>query len=254
QKNIFQSRVIFTLCQRFPATMRKVIGQTNRAMLGKDYPMDPNFTPPYNPWEQRLCVVPDGDMFKDLRAGRASIVTGAIKTFTETGILLESGQELEADIIVTATGLNIQLFGGMTLAVDGAPVDLTKTVAYRGLMLSGLPNFAFVVGYTNSSWTLKVDMLCQYFIRILSYMDARGYTSVRPHTDPAMDTRPLLDFGAGYVQRALDTLPRQGTVDPWQMSMSVYADRKLIKRGPVDDEFLVYKQVVPARDAEVVSA
>lgn len=254
QKNIFQSRLIFELCQRFPGAMRTVIGRTNKAMLGKDYPMDPNFTPPYDPWDQRLCVVPDGDMFKDLRAGRASIVTDRIVRFTETGILLDSGRELEADIIVTATGLNIQLFGGMTLAVDGEPVDLTETVAYRGLMLSGLPNFAFVVGYTNSSWTLKVDMLCQYFSRILSYMDARGYTSVRPQADPAMDTRPLLDFGAGYVQRALDALPRQGTVDPWQMSMSVYADRKLIKRGPVDDEFLVYERGVPATAKEILSA
>ncbi len=246
EKNVLQQRVVYELCQRFPKPMRAVIRGTNKAMLGKDFPLDPSFNPPYNPWDQRLCVVPDGDMFRELKSGRASIVTDRIKTFTEKGILLESGDELEADIVVTATGLNLQMFGGMDIALDGEPVDMTKIVAYRGMMLSSLPNLAMAIGYTNSSWTLKVDMLCKYFVRILHYMDAKGYTSVVAVPDPDMETRPLLDFGAGYVQRALDRLPRQGTEDPWTMSMSVYHDRKAILRAPVDDAALQYSRVVPA--------
>lgn len=253
EKNILQQRVVYELCQRFPRAARAVIRSTNRAMLGRDFPMDPHFNPPYNPWDQRLCVVPDGDMFRALKRGDASIVTDRIETFTETGIRLAGGTELPADIIVTATGLNLQMFGGMTLALDGEPADLTRSVAYRGMMLSGLPNFAMAIGYTNSSWTLKVDMLCQYFNRVLTHMDEHGYTSVRAVPDPDMELRPLLDFSAGYVQRALDGLPKQGTVDPWKMSMSVYADVRLIRKGPVDDEFLVYEHAAaPAdlRDAE----
>lgn len=246
EKNILQQRFVYEAAQRFPRPVKAIIRGTNRAMLGKDFPLDPHFKPPYNPWDQRLCVVPDGDMFSALRRGDASIVTDRIKTFTEKGILLESGQELEADIIVTATGLNLQMFGGMSLALDGEPVDLADTVAYRGVMLSGLPNFAFAIGYTNSSWTLKVDMLCQYWCRVLQHMDARGYSSVRAVPNPGMETRPLLDFGAGYVQRALARLPKQGTVKPWTMSMSVYADRSQLNRGPVDDQFLVYERNVPA--------
>ncbi|GAC56717.1 putative monooxygenase [Gordonia hirsuta DSM 44140 = NBRC 16056] len=246
EKNVLQQRVVYELSQRFPTPMRAVIRGTNKAMLGRNYPLDPNFNPPYNPWDQRLCVVPDGDMFKALKRGEATIVTDRIKTFTKTGILLESGTELEADIIVTATGLNLQLLGGMDVALDGEPVDLTQSISYRGMMLSGLPNFAMAIGYTNSSWTLKVDMLCSYFTRLLSHMDAKGYTSVVATPDPGMQTRPLLDFGAGYVQRALDRLPRQGTEEPWKMSMSVYHDRKAILKAPVDDEFLVYQKAVPA--------
>ncbi|MEZ5212693.1 flavin-containing monooxygenase [Gordonia sp. (in: high G+C Gram-positive bacteria)] len=246
EKNILQQRVMYELCQRFPKPMRAVIRGTNKAMLGKDFPLDPHFNPPYNPWDQRLCVVPDGDMFSALKRGDASIVTDRIATFTEKGILLESGRELEADIIVTATGLNLQMFGGMDLAVDGEPVELNDCVAYRGVMLSGLPNLAFAIGYTNSSWTLKVDMLCQYWCRMLTYMDAHDYTSVRAVPKPDMETRPLLDFGAGYVQRALSGLPRQGVDKPWTMSMSVYADRSQLDRGAVDDEFLAYERVVPA--------
>lgn len=207
QKNILQQRVAYEFCQRFPGPAKVVIRGTNKAMLGRDFALDPHFKPPYNPWDQRLCVVPDGDMFKELRKGTASIVTDRIKTFTETGIELESGQTLDADIVVTATGLNLQLFGGMTISLDGETVDQTELVAYRGVMLSGIPNFALAIGYTNSSWTLKVDMLCAYWCRLLTYMDENGYTSVFATPDPGMETRPLLDFGAGYVQRALDRPP-----------------------------------------------
>ncbi|MFT3663122.1 MAG: NAD(P)/FAD-dependent oxidoreductase [Gordonia sp. (in: high G+C Gram-positive bacteria)] len=254
EKNILQQRVMYELCQHFPTPMRAVIRGTNKAMLGRDFPLDPHFNPPYNPWDQRLCVVPDGDMFRALKRGDASIVTDRITTFTEKGILLESGRELEADIIVTATGLNLQMFGGMDLAVDGEPVVLKDAVAYRGVMLSGLPNLAMALGYTNSSWTLKVDMLCRYWCRMLDHMDAHGYTSVRPEVPAGLETRPLLDFGAGYVKRALDGLPKQGTEKPWTMSMSVYTDRGQLDRGPVDDEFLTYSAAPAQAPAETDAA
>ncbi|MCF8570545.1 NAD(P)/FAD-dependent oxidoreductase [Gordonia sp. HY002] len=253
QKNILQQKIVFNLCQRYPKPARKIIRATNAAQLPKDFDVDTHFNPPYNPWDQRLCVVPDGDLFKAIRKGTASIETGHITTFTENGILLEDGTELDADIIVTATGLNLQLFGGMDIKVDGQTVDLSSTVAYRGMMLSGIPNFAMAIGYTNSSWTLKIGLLCEYFCRMLTYMDATEHTSVRAVADPAMPTRPLLDFAAGYVQRALDRLPKQGTQAPWTMTMAVSADVKQLRKGDIVDEYLDYRRAaVPAETASAV--
>ncbi|MFW0794376.1 NAD(P)/FAD-dependent oxidoreductase [Gordonia sp. CPCC 205515] len=239
-KNIAIQRINYEFCQHFPKLARKLIRKVNADRLPEGFPVDTHFNPPYNPWDQRLCVVPDGDLYRTIRHGDADVVTDRIATFTEKGILLESGTELEADIIVTATGLNLQLFGGMDLTVDGAPVSFPDTVAYRGIMLSGLPNFALAVGYTNSSWTLKIGLLCQYFCRLLTYMDAHGYDAVRAEADPGMETRPLLDFGAGYVQRSLSKLPRQGTEAPWTMAMSYYSDRRQL-RGDVADEHLHFE-------------
>lgn len=247
QKNIVQQKIVYNLCQRYPKQARRVIRATNSALLPKDFDIDTHFNPPYNPWDQRLCVVPNGDLFKAISKGTASIETGRIKTFTENGIVLEDGTELDADIVVTATGLNLQLFGGMDITIDGEPVDLSKTIAYRGMMLSGIPNFAMAIGYTNSSWTLKIGLLCEYFCRMLTYMDASEYTSVRAEADPAMDTRPLLDFGAGYVQRALSWLPKQGTEAPWTMTMAVSADVKQLRKGDIVDDYLDYRRAtVPA--------
>ncbi|GAA3705227.1 flavin-containing monooxygenase [Gordonia hankookensis] len=237
QKNVAQQRLLFELCQRFPSVARRMIRKINASQLPEGYPVDTHFNPPYNPWDQRLCVVPDSDLFRTIRKGKASIVTDRIATFTETGVLLESGEELEADIVVTATGLNIKIIGGIDLSVDGRPVSLPDTVVYRGMMLSGVPNFALAIGYTNASWTLKIGLLCEYFCQLLTYMDRHGYDNVWAVADPAMPTRPLLDFGAGYVQRALATLPKQGPEAPWVMSMSYYADRRLL-RGDVEDEHL----------------
>ncbi|MFT4201775.1 flavin-containing monooxygenase [Gordonia sp. (in: high G+C Gram-positive bacteria)] len=247
QKNILQQKVMYQFCQRFPKTARKVIRQVNASQLPKDFDVDTHFNPPYNPWDQRLCVVPDADLYKEVRAGRATIVTANIKTFDATGIELTDGSHLDADIIVTATGLNLQLFGGMQLSIDGTPVDPSEKVAYRGAMLSDVPNFMLAIGYTNSSWTLKIGLLCEWFCRTLSHMDAAGYTSVRPVAPKGMDTRPLLDFDAGYVKRAIDMLPKQGTVDPWKTTMAVSHDVKNLRKGPVDDGFLLYeKPKVPA--------
>ena len=215
-----------------------LIRRVNARQLPEGYPVDEHFNPPYNPWDQRLCVVPDGDLFRAIGSGKASVVTDRITTFTESGILLESGLELKADIIVTATGLNLQLLGGMQLRVDGRPVNPPESVVYRGMMLSGVPNFAMAIGYTNSSWTLKIGLVCEYFCRLLRHMDDNGYDTVWAVADPAMPTRPLLDFGAGYVQRSLADLPRQGSAAPWLMSMNYEHDRKLLRSGDVADENL----------------
>jgi monooxygenase len=236
RKNIVKQRAVYQLCQTFPGTARKLIRRLNAKQLPKGYPVDEHFNPTYNPWDQRLCAVPDADLFKAISDGSASVVTDRIATFTETGIELESGNHLDADIIVTATGLNMQLFGGVSLNVDGKPVDFAKTFAYKGMMLSGVPNFAFAVGYTNSSWTLKVGLLCEHFCRLMSHMDANGYDTAHPEVDdPAMEARPLMDFSAGYVQRALHQMPKQGDSTPWMMSSSYYTDVKLLRRVSVVD-------------------
>lgn len=253
QKNIAQQRVIYEACQRFPKLSRKVIRKVNQAVLPDSFDVDKHFNPPYDPWDQRLCAVPDSDLFKALGTGKASVVTDRIATFTEHGVLLESGTELPADIIVTATGLNLQVLGGMSLTVDGEPVKLSDAVLYRGFMLSGVPNLANVIGYTNSSWTLKVGLVTEHFARLLAYMDNRGYTAVRPIVDPTMDTRPALDFGAGYVQRAVGSLPRQGTEEPWTMSMNYYKDRKAYA-ADVADPNLVFTRPTPAAVAAPATA
>ncbi|MCV7064801.1 NAD(P)/FAD-dependent oxidoreductase [Mycolicibacterium farcinogenes] len=243
RKNILKQRGVYTFCQKYPRAARAVIRWFNARKLPTGYPVDEHFNPRYDPWDQRLCAVPDGDLFTVLADGSASVVTDRISTFTETGILLESGRELEADIIVTATGLNIQLFGGMTLTVDGQPVDVPQTVAYKGMMLSGVPNFVFAFGYTNSSWTLKIDLVCEHFCRILRYMDAYGYDMVYPVADPEVETLPLLDFGAGYVQRALADMPRRGVRGPWVMSMNYNHDVDMLRNGPVIDRNLEFEKV-----------
>ena len=243
RKNIIQQQAIWRFCQRYPTVARRIIRNLSAKMLPDGYPVDEHFNPPYNPWDQRLCLVPNGDLFKAIRAGRASVVTDRITTFTEKGVLLESGRELEADIIVTATGLKVQAMGAMSLSADGRPVSLPDTVAYKGMMLSGVPNFAYAAGYTNSSWTLKIGLLCEHFCRLLAYMDARGYDTARPEpADRAMPTRPFLNFGAGYVQRAIDELPRQGDRAPWLTSMSYARDVKLLRRRPVQDPELRFSQ------------
>ncbi|MEU9406794.1 NAD(P)/FAD-dependent oxidoreductase [Streptomyces sp. NPDC048281] len=235
RKNVSVQRAVWRLCQRFPKAARKVIRRMNAKQLPAGYPVDEHFNPRYNPWDQRLCMVPDGDLFKAISAGTASVVTDTIRTFTPTGILLTSGNHLDADIVVTATGLNLQPFGGIGLTVDGAPVQLPEKVAFKGMMLTEVPNFAFSIGYTNSSWTLKVGLLCEHFARLLAHMDAHGYDTCRPALPPGLETRPLLDFEAGYVLRALSRLPKQGPGFPWLMSRDYLSDVKLLRHGPVDD-------------------
>ncbi len=234
RKNILRQRAVYEFCQRFPEAARKVIRHLNASRLPDGYPVDEHFNPTYGPWDQRLCVVPDGDMFDAISRGKADVVTDRIKTFTETGIELESGRLLDADIIVTATGLNVQLFGGVSVSIDGEPADLSKAFAYKGMMLSGVPNLAFIFGYTNSSWTLKVGLICEHFCRLLTHMDAHGYDTVVPFvSDPGMPSRPMVDLSAGYIQRATNVMPRQSDGLTWGMSMNYFTDVKALRESPV---------------------
>lgn len=244
RKNILKGIAVWQFCRRFPKAARKLIRWINTKQLPPGYPVDEHFNPPYDPWDQRLCVVPNGDLFRAIRTGAASVVTDRITTFTERGVLLESGREVEADVVVTATGLTVQAFGGAALTVDGEPVHLPDTVAYKGMMLSGVPNFAYAIGYTNSSWTLKIGLLCEHFCRLLAHMDAHGYDTCRPEVaDPAMPTRPFLDFAAGYIRRAVDQLPRQGDRMPWLTSMSYHSDVKLLRADSVVDPELRFSRL-----------
>ncbi|GAA4490620.1 NAD(P)/FAD-dependent oxidoreductase [Rhodococcus olei] len=247
RKNIMLSRGIFKACKRAPNLMRTLLIANVRRQLPKHYDVDTHFTPRYNPWEQRLCMVPNGDLFKAISAGKASVVTDRIARFTPTGILLESGQELAADIIVTATGLTMLPLGRIALAVDGRQVHLPDTTAYKAMMLSGVPNFVFAVGYTNISWTLKVDLVCEHFCRLLDYMDAHGHGTVEPVLDdPAMDRVPIIDMQAGYVQRGIAQFPRAGTTGPWSVEMAYEKDVERLREGPVADGALTFTSAKPA--------
>ncbi len=238
RKNIARQRALWVFCRRFPGAARRLIRRANRRRLPPGYPVGEHFDPPYGPWDQRLCAVPDGDLFTAIRSGRARVVTDRIATFTETGLLLQSGIELAADLVVTATGLHLRLLGGMVLRVDGRTVSLPDTVVYRGLMLSGVPNFAVAMGYPNASWTLRVDLVCEYFCRLLGHLAESDHDVAVAVPDPDMPTRPMLDLTAGYVQRAVDELPRQGPRAPWSTSTSYRQDRRLRRRGPVVDRYL----------------
>jgi len=239
RKNILKQRTLYRFCQRYPDAARRLIRFVTARQLPDSYPVDEHFKPTYNPWDQRMCAVPDSDMFVALRNGSASVVTDRIATFTENGITCESGRHIEADVIVTATGLNLLAFGGLRLTVDGEPVNYSDTTVFRGMMLSGVPNFGFAFGYTNSSWTLKVDLVSEHFCRLLAYMDSHHHKICRAEVrDEAMPTRPMLDFGAGYIQRATRQFPRQGAEGPWRMTMDYRADVKVLREGPVVDDEL----------------
>ncbi|GAA5106153.1 NAD(P)/FAD-dependent oxidoreductase [Alloalcanivorax gelatiniphagus] len=237
-KNIVLQSALFRLSRAKPDLVRTVVRKGNVAQLPVGYAVDTHFKPAYDPWDQRMCLVPDGDLFAAIKDGSASVVTDRIATFTETGIDLVSGDRLEADVVVTATGLNLQLFGGAELVVDGTAVKPHETMAYRAMMLSGVPNFAFTVGYTNASWTLKADLVAEYVVRVLRRLRATGSRSVVPVRDESVGEVPLMDFESGYVQRMVHTLPRQGTVAPWQLKQSYLHDALTIRRARLDDGVL----------------
>jgi cation diffusion facilitator CzcD-associated flavoprotein CzcO len=243
RKNVAIQGWIYRTSHKRPQLIKRLIRKFQEKQLPDGYDIDTHFTPPYNPWTQRLCVVPDGDLFRAIRHEKATIVTDRVERFTETGIQLESGAELEADIIVTATGLNLQIFGGAGLVVDGQPVVLPETYAYKGLMLSGVPNFAYAIGYTNASWTLKVDLTCEFVCRLLAHMDAHDYDTFVPRADDTtLTAMPLLDFQAGYVLRSIDQFPKQGSRAPWQQPMNYNADVKVLRQGPVEDPELEFSR------------
>ncbi|MGY4708124.1 flavin-containing monooxygenase [Mycolicibacterium sp. CBM1] len=248
-KSIAFQSTQYRLARRFPNFMRKQLMTMAKRRLPEGYDVDKHFGPSYRVWDERLCLAPNGDLFRAIRKGQAEVVTDTIETFIPTGIRLTSGRELAADVIVTATGLNLQLFGGAEIRMDGEPLDLTTTMAYKGMMLSGVPNMAFTIGYTNASWTLKADLVSEFVCRVINYMDSRGYDRVEP-AQPGTDVegRPLLDFTPGYVLRALDRLPKAGSRAPWRLKQNYLLDLRLIRRGKVDDGTLRFtKRRVPVQ-------
>ncbi|HET8659431.1 MAG TPA: NAD(P)/FAD-dependent oxidoreductase [Micromonosporaceae bacterium] len=235
-KNVLLTMAIFQLSRRAPQVMRRLHHRAAQARLPEGYDVQTHFNPGYDPWDQRMCFVPDGDLFTAISSGKASVVTDHIDTFTEHGIRLVSGTQLDADIVVTATGLNLQPLGGMRLAVDGADIDLAKTVAYKGMMLSGVPNLMLALGYTNAAWTLKCDLTSEYACRVLNHMDRHGYQVCTPVAPESSQLDPLIDLQSGYVLRGLDKLPKQGPRAPWRLYQNYPRDVRLLRHGAVEDE------------------
>ncbi len=245
-KNVLFGMLFFWLCRHHPPLARKMILRRVSKELGPDYDVDTHFTPRYNPWDQRLCLVPDGDLFDAIRKGDASVVTDQIETFTEKGVRLRSGAELDADLIVTATGLKLLALGGIQIAVDGENVDLAKTLSYKGMMYSDVPNLASAFGYTNASWTLKCDLTCEYVCRLLNHMKERGVQQCTARRcDPSISEEPWIDFSSGYVQRSLDKFPKQGSRAPWRLHQNYALDIMSLKFGALDDAAMEFSN--PAR-------
>ncbi|MNG48949.1 putative FAD-containing monooxygenase MymA [compost metagenome] len=242
-RNIGMQRGIYALAQKQPKLLRKLLLKSIEMQLKGKVDMK-HFTPSYNPWDQRLCVVPDGDLFKILRSGQASIETDQIEQFTEKGILLKSGQHLDADIIVSATGLEIQILGGIKATIDGKPIDTSKHMLYQGIMVSDVPNMAMIIGYINASWTLKVDIAAEYICRMINYMDKNGYDEVIAQGDQTelMEDTVMGSLSSGYIARAADVMPKQGKHAPWNVTNNYLADRKILKNARFDDGVLKFEK------------
>jgi monooxygenase len=235
-KNVLVAMYLFNRSRQTPEKIKKWLLGLAKKSLGPDYDVAKHFTPRYNPWDQRLCFIPDADLFRAIRSGKASVVTDEIETFTEKGLRLRSGEELEADIIVTATGLKVQLMGGMEVFVDGAQVKLSRAMSYKGMMYSDVPNLASSFGYTNASWTLKSDLTAEYVCRLLKHMDAGGYARCTPRKhDESITEEPAIDFSSGYIQRAKDVLPKQGSKRPWKLHQNYALDMLEFRFASVDD-------------------
>jgi monooxygenase len=241
-RNVLRTLASFQLARRRPALMKALLRRALERQLPPGYDLDTHFTPRYDPWDQRLCLVPDGDLFQALGSGRASVVTDRVEAFTERGIRLASGAELEADVIVTATGLELLALGGMELAVDGREVELSRTMSYKGTMLSGVPNLAMALGYTNASWTLKCDLTFEYVCRLLSHMRQHGYTTCVAKHDPMVAELPFSDFSSGYIQRALDRFPKQGARAPWRLRQNYALDVLALRRGRLEDGVMEFSR------------
>ena len=247
------TQAFYQLSQRRPGLVKRILRAGLERQLPPGFDVDTHFTPSYDPWDQRLCLVPDGDLFRAIRAGSASVVTDRIDTFTDTGLLLASGATLDADVVVTATGLELLFLGGIEVSVDGRPVDLSSTLAYKGMMLEGVPNLAMAVGYTNASWTLKCELTCRYVTRLLDHMRERGVRQCTPvNDDPTVTPRPLLSLTSGYVRRSQDRFPKQGSTFPWQVHQSYLRDYRALRLGAVEDGVMRFSN--PAPDATPVAA
>lgn len=242
-RNIGMQRGIYALAQKQPKLLRKLLLKSIEMQLKGKVDMK-HFTPAYNPWDQRLCVVPDGDLFKILRSGKASIETDQIEQFTEKGIQLKSGQHLDADIIVSATGLEIQILGGIKATIDGKSMDTSKHMLYQGIMVSDVPNMAMIIGYINASWTLKVDIAAEYICRMINYMDKNGYDEVIAQGDQTelMEDTVMGSLSSGYIARAVDVMPKQGKHAPWNVTNNYLADRKVLKNARFDDGVLKFEK------------
>ena len=240
-KNVLLAMLFYTLSRRYPQAIKKLLIKGIKKELGEGYEVEKHFNPTYNPWDQRVCLVPNGDLFAAIKKGTVSVVTDHITSFTEQGLQLQSGNELKADVIVTATGLNLQLLGGVELWVDGNKMDLSKTVSYKSLMFSDIPNLTMAFGYTNASWTLKVDLTNQYMCRLINYMDKKGFRQCTPRqNDSSLQLRPFSDFSAGYLQRQINNLPRQGSKKPWLLKQNYLFDLMNIRHGDIENEVLEF--------------
>ncbi len=253
-KNVALQLIFFKAARAFPERTRKRLLDLIRKQLGPEYDLATHFTPRYKPWDERLCVVPDNDLFAAINSGRVSVVTGRIDAFTDRGLRLQSGEELEADIIITATGLELQFAGGAEITVDERPIEISKTVLYKSMMFSGVPNLASVFGYTNASWTLRADLLSEYFCRLINFMDAQGYVEARPkEPDPAMPVKPFGNLTSGYFKRAEERLPRQGMKGPWRNPQNYLFDIFRFRFGPIKDDALEFRRAGAAKVFGVVS-
>ena len=251
-KNVFLQLAFFKFCRAFPRQATKLLLAGVRQHLGPDFDVEKHFVPRYDPWDQRLCLVPDSDLFRAIRKGRASVVTDEIDRFTPRGIRLRSGEEIEADVIVTATGLNLKVMGGLALSVDGSRVDVAERISYRGMMLSDVPNFAGASGYTNASWTLKTDLTCAYVCRVLNHMAEHGYRICVPrNTDPTLETEVAIPLQSGYVLRSIHEFPKQGSKRPWRVYQNYALDRLDLGFAAIDDGTLEFSSPGgPGREAE----
>jgi cation diffusion facilitator CzcD-associated flavoprotein CzcO/acetyl esterase/lipase len=251
-KNIVVDMAFFAASRRWPSHVGRYLTGLARRALGPGVDVDPHFTPRYAPWDQRMCFAPGGDLFKALRSGRAEVVTDRIERFTPTGLLLASGRELEADVVVSATGLELCLLGDVAVSVDGRAQELSQAFAYKGLMLSGVPNLVYTAGYTNASWTLRAELAARYTTRLLRRMRARGWRIATPVHPPGMEGRPLIGLTSGYVQRAADRLPRQGTRGPWRLTQNYFADRLALVHGRIADGALRFGRGTPTPGAQAL--
>jgi monooxygenase len=253
-KNVLMTMLSFQLSRRRPQLAKALVRKGIERQLPPGYDIDTHFKPTYSPWDQRLCLVPNGDLFEALSSCRASMVTDHIREFTETGIRLRSGAELEADLVVTATGLNLLPLGGMQLVVDGNEVAPSETMSYKGMMLSGVPNLAVAFGYTNASWTLKADLTSAYVCRLLNLMDERDFSYCVAPPDLWMDTQPFIDFSSGYVTRAVDKFPKQGVKAPWRLYQNYALDIFSLRYGALADGTLQFSPAARGVAAEPVPA
>lgn len=242
-KKILLGMYGYYMARKKPEEVKEYLIGLVRDELGDGFDIEKHFTPRYNPWDQRICLVPDSDLFKAMKAGKASVVTDQIETFTENGILLKSGETLEADLVITATGLIMKIMKGVQLVVDGENINPADTVSYKGMMYSNVPNLASAMGYTNASWTLKCELIAEYVCRLLNHMDKHGYSQCTPRLDDSsVETEVLINFTSGYVQRALDSLPAQGTKSPWKLYQNYLLDLLMLRFGKLQDEAMVFSK------------